>query len=80
MASIIVSLEEIEADRHLIMFKTYEDYLDSLVTCEDLKNLRSTFRARIIAELGYRYIISGLFYRQLILYFLTRSLPAVTHM
>lgn len=40
-------------DFHLINFETYDEYLDSYVTTEDLKNLRSTRYARLVAELGY---------------------------
>ena len=35
-------------------FKTFEDYLDSLVTEEDKKFLRDVDTARRIAQLGYR--------------------------
>ena len=42
-------------DRDLLKFKTFEEYLDSLVTPEDLGYLRSTTIARQIAELGYRW-------------------------
>ncbi|KAJ2952586.1 hypothetical protein O0L34_g6910 [Tuta absoluta] len=44
----------VESDRRLLQFETYEDYLDSLIEIEDLRNLRSQKTARIIAELGYR--------------------------
>lgn len=47
---------QIEADRRLLEFNTYEDYLDSLVTCDDVTNLRSLNDARKTAELGYRYV------------------------
>ncbi|KAK7869082.1 hypothetical protein R5R35_000801 [Gryllus longicercus] len=45
---------QIDGDRWLVEFKTYEEYLDFLVTPTDLKNLRSTHIAQTIAELGYR--------------------------
>lgn len=40
-------------DFHLLNFSTYEEYLDSYVTSEDIRNLRSTRSTRLIAELGY---------------------------
>lgn len=40
-------------DFHLLDFETYADYLDSYVTTEDLRNLRSAKYARLVAELGY---------------------------
>lgn len=40
-------------DIHLLEFETHGDYLDSYVTTEDLKNLRSARYARLVAELGY---------------------------
>lgn len=40
-------------DFHLLEFETYADYLDSYVTTEDLRNLRSAKYARLVAELGY---------------------------
>ncbi|CAG2059642.1 unnamed protein product [Timema podura] len=45
---------QVEGDRRLLRFHSYEDYLDSFVTPTDLKYLRSTVAARAIAELGYR--------------------------
>lgn len=45
---------QVEGDRRLLQFKTYEDYLDSLTTPADLCYLQSTDAARLIAELGYR--------------------------
>ncbi|XP_025836155.1 uncharacterized protein C4orf22 homolog [Agrilus planipennis] len=45
---------QIEADKRLLQFKTYDDYLDSLVTAEDLCYLQNTVVARTLAELGYR--------------------------
>lgn len=47
---------QIEADKRLLEFKTYEDYLDSLVSPLDLCNLQSTVVSRTIAELGYRCV------------------------
>ncbi|KPJ01713.1 PREDICTED: uncharacterized protein C4orf22 homolog isoform X1 [Papilio xuthus] len=44
----------VEADRRLLPFETWEDYLDSLIEIADLRNLRSIPSARIIAALGYR--------------------------
>ncbi|XP_067008934.2 cilia- and flagella-associated protein 299-like [Anabrus simplex] len=45
---------QIQGDKRLLQFETYEEYLDSLVTPTDLCYLRSTCTARAIAELGYR--------------------------
>lgn len=45
----------VEADRRLLDFDTWEEYLDSLIDIADLRNLRSIHSARIIAALGYRY-------------------------
>lgn len=45
---------QIEADRRLLKFKTYEDYLDSLVTPADLCYMQSVTASRTLAELGYR--------------------------
>ncbi|KAF5307689.1 hypothetical protein FQR65_LT06744 [Abscondita terminalis] len=45
---------EIEADKRLLQFQTYEEYLDSLVTPQDLCNLQSVLVSRTIVELGYR--------------------------
>ncbi|XP_022185078.1 cilia- and flagella-associated protein 299-like isoform X1 [Nilaparvata lugens] len=45
---------QVEADRYLIPFPTYDDYLDSLVTPIDLFYGRSIFIARCVAQLGYR--------------------------
>ncbi|XP_068992201.1 cilia- and flagella-associated protein 299-like [Neodiprion pinetum] len=60
---------QIDGDRRLLEFHTYEEYLDSLVTTVDLCYLRSTTVARSIAELGYRCIGETLtkeeFYRRL---------------
>ncbi|XP_045445625.1 cilia- and flagella-associated protein 299-like [Melitaea cinxia] len=44
----------VEADRRLLPFETWEDYLDSLIEIADLRNLRSIGTARTIAALGYR--------------------------
>lgn len=43
-----------EDDRRLLDYETYEDYLDSFLTKEDLCYLRSLILARTISELGYR--------------------------
>lgn len=45
---------QIEGDRRLLKFDSYEAYLDSLITCKDLSYLQSIYDARTIAELGYR--------------------------
>ncbi|XP_017784223.1 PREDICTED: uncharacterized protein C4orf22 homolog [Nicrophorus vespilloides] len=45
---------QIEADRRLLKFKTYEEYLDSLVNKSDVCYLQSVSASRTIAELGYR--------------------------
>lgn len=45
---------QIEADRRLLQFNTYEDYLDSLGTHQDKCYLQSVEVSRSIAELGYR--------------------------
>ncbi|XP_063972343.1 cilia- and flagella-associated protein 299-like [Diachasmimorpha longicaudata] len=45
---------QVDNDKHLLKFTTYEEYLDSLVTAVDLDYLRNTETARIIAELGYK--------------------------
>lgn len=44
----------VEADRRLLQFQTWEDYLDSLIHVADLRNLRSIASARTVAALGYR--------------------------
>ncbi|XP_053625510.1 cilia- and flagella-associated protein 299-like [Plodia interpunctella] len=44
----------VEADRRLLPFESWEDYLDSLIEIADLRNLRSIVSARTIAALGYR--------------------------
>lgn len=53
----ITSTPQIEADRRLLQFETYEDYLDSLVTDQDRCYLQNTAAARTVAELGYRLVI-----------------------
>ncbi|XP_057672118.1 cilia- and flagella-associated protein 299-like [Diorhabda carinulata] len=45
---------QIEADRRLLQFECYEDYLDSLTTNQDECYLQSIAVSRTIAELGYR--------------------------
>ncbi|XP_015179629.1 PREDICTED: uncharacterized protein C4orf22 homolog [Polistes dominula] len=45
---------QVDSDRRLLQFKSYEEYLDSLVTPIDFCYLRSTKVARQLAELGYR--------------------------
>ncbi|XP_015110939.1 cilia- and flagella-associated protein 299-like [Diachasma alloeum] len=45
---------QLDNDKHLLKFSTYEEYLDSLVTQVDLDYLRNTETARLIAELGYK--------------------------
>ncbi|XP_050501196.1 cilia- and flagella-associated protein 299-like isoform X1 [Diabrotica virgifera virgifera] len=45
---------QIEADRRLLQFDCYEDYLDSLGTNQDECYLQSIEVSRTIAELGYR--------------------------
>lgn len=45
---------QIEADRKLLKFNSYEDYLDSLINKQDLCYLENIQSARTIAELGYR--------------------------
>lgn len=54
MTAAVPPSPQIEADRRLLQFKTYEDYLDSLVTPQDLCYLQSVEISRTIAELGYR--------------------------
>lgn len=41
-------------EQKLLSYNTYEEYLDSFVTPEDLFYSRSTFYGRMIAGLGYR--------------------------
>ncbi|KAI4462198.1 flagella-associated protein [Holotrichia oblita] len=54
MSSALTATPQIEADKRLIQFKTYEDYLNSLVAKGDHCYLQSTAIARQLAELGYR--------------------------
>lgn len=42
-------------EKNLLDFNTYEDYLDSLVTNDDLCYLRSSILGRQIASLGYKW-------------------------
>lgn len=49
----ITIMDSTFTDFHLLDFETYADYLDSYVTTEDLRNLRSAKYARLVAELGY---------------------------
>ena len=37
-------------------FKSFEDYLDSLVIEDDQKFLKDVDTARVIAQLGYRFV------------------------
>lgn len=53
---------QVEADRRLLQFATYEDYLDSLVTPYDVCFLKNTKVARTLAELGYRQANSKHFF------------------
>lgn len=45
---------QIEADRRLLNFQTYEDYLDSFTTSSDDCYLQSLEVSRTVAGLGYR--------------------------
>ncbi|XP_017757719.1 PREDICTED: uncharacterized protein C4orf22 homolog [Eufriesea mexicana] len=45
---------QIDSDKRLLQFETYEDYLDSLITFVDLGYLGNLINARRLAELGYR--------------------------
>ncbi|CAL7947097.1 unnamed protein product [Xylocopa violacea] len=45
---------QLDSDRRLLEFESYEDYLDSLVTFVDLGYLGNLHTARQLAELGYR--------------------------
>ncbi|XP_011137250.1 uncharacterized protein C4orf22 homolog [Harpegnathos saltator] len=60
---------QIDSDRRLLEFSSYEDYLDSLVTSADIYYLKSSKTARQLAELGYRCtgetLSEGSFYRRL---------------
>lgn len=42
------------SDQRLLQYESYEDYLDSFITKEDLRNLPSVSVARRLAELGLR--------------------------
>ncbi|KAI4462217.1 flagella-associated protein [Holotrichia oblita] len=50
----ITATPQVEADKRLVQFRTYEDYLTSLVILNDHCYLQSTSVGRTIAELGYR--------------------------
>ncbi|CAG9864750.1 unnamed protein product [Phyllotreta striolata] len=52
--SFLKSNPQIEADRRLLQFERYDDYLDSLLTHQDECFLQSIEVSRTIAELGYR--------------------------
>ncbi|GJQ84005.1 hypothetical protein Trydic_g10472 [Trypoxylus dichotomus] len=54
MSSPLTATPQIEADKRLVEFATYEDYLNSLVNKNDHCYLQSTSVARQLAELGYR--------------------------
>ncbi|KZC04532.1 Uncharacterized protein C4orf22 like protein [Dufourea novaeangliae] len=60
---------QIDSDRRLLEFTSYENYLDSLVTFVDLGYLRNLHTARQLAELGYRCtgetLSKDAFYRRL---------------
>ncbi|XP_076221992.1 cilia- and flagella-associated protein 299 isoform X1 [Nomia melanderi] len=60
---------QLDSDKRLLPFKTYEDYLDSLVTFVDLGYLGNLHTARELAELGYRCtgetLSKDVFYRRL---------------
>ncbi|KAJ8928072.1 hypothetical protein NQ314_019399 [Rhamnusium bicolor] len=45
---------QVEADRRLLQYCSYDDYLDSLNTTQDECYLQSVEASRAIAELGYR--------------------------
>ncbi|KAF3421152.1 hypothetical protein E2986_09079 [Frieseomelitta varia] len=45
---------QIDSDKRLLQFETYEDYLDSLITFVDLGYLGNLNIAHRLAELGYR--------------------------
>ncbi|XP_075218685.1 cilia- and flagella-associated protein 299-like [Lycorma delicatula] len=46
---------EVEADRYLLAFKTYENYLNHILTPIDYYYLRSIRLTQQVAQLGYRY-------------------------
>lgn len=54
MSAAAPATPQVEADRRLLQFKTYDDYLDSLTTPQDHCFLQSTTTSRTLAELGYR--------------------------
>lgn len=54
----LINMDQLNDDLRLLNFDTYEDYLDSLVTVEDLHYLCSTTVARTIVQLGYRWVVS----------------------
>ncbi|XP_076280774.1 cilia- and flagella-associated protein 299-like [Lasioglossum baleicum] len=60
---------QIDSDKRLLPFNTYEDYLDSLVTFVDLGYLGNLHTAHQLAELGYRCagetLSRDVFYRRL---------------
>lgn len=45
---------QVEADKRLLAYPTYEDYLDSLVSPQDICYLKNSTVSRTLAELGYR--------------------------
>lgn len=55
MSAAAPATPQVEADRRLLQFETYDDYLDSLTTPQDHCFLQSTTTSRTLAELGYRY-------------------------
>ncbi|XP_022915708.1 cilia- and flagella-associated protein 299-like [Onthophagus taurus] len=54
MSDPLQATPQIEADKNLVQFKSYDDYLDSLVTEIDHCYLENVTTTRTIAELGYR--------------------------
>lgn len=54
MAENIVIPPQIEADKRLLKYQSYEDYLDHLLTSRDECYLQSVDVCRQLAELGYR--------------------------
>lgn len=51
-------------DQRLLDYDTYDDYLDTFVSKEDLKNLSNAAVARKIASLGYRSLAETLSQRE----------------
>jgi len=49
---------QIEADRNLLKFRCYEEYLDSLSTAQDTCYLQSVETSRTIANLGSTFTIT----------------------